>query len=265
MFSQQAAQGIANAISFERLRETIDELNVTRQQLLESERLAAIGKTAAFVAHEIRNPLATIGGWANSIGKNVNRPERVREAADIILQESSRLEVMLKGVMDFARPSTPVFTMEDVNHIITATLNRLHGMFDEAKVKPHAELDVNLPRIKVDASQLEQVLINLMKNAVEAIASRPAASPAGNIWVRSWRDGGDFVALGVKDDGGGMAPDILEHVFDPFYTTKHRGSGLGLAISRGIIASHGGRLDIINTPGAGVDMVIRLPVGETSR
>jgi hypothetical protein len=256
-FSQQAAQGIANAISFERLHETIDELNATRQQLLESERLAAIGKTAAFVAHEIRNPLATIGGWANSILRKPDRRDRAEEAAKVILSETTRLERMLKGVMDFARPNQPVLTIEELNPIVENTLRKLAATFEGTKIAVRKELAPGLPRLKVDASQLEQVLVNIIKNATEAIGDRP-----GSIFVRTWKDGEEFAAIGVKDDGGGIAPEILDKLFDPFYTTKHRGSGLGLAVSRGIIASHGGRLDVLNTPGVGVDMIIRLPVGK---
>jgi len=152
-FSQQAAQGIMNAISFEKLRETIAELNATRQQLLESERLAAIGKTAAFVAHEIRNPLSTIGGWANAIFKKSDRRDRVEEAAKIILDETRRLEAMLKGVMDFARPSSPVFTVEEVNPIIENTIRRVTGILIP-NISLHKELQHGLPRVRVDAGQL---------------------------------------------------------------------------------------------------------------
>ena len=125
MFAQQAALAIFNANTFERLRDTITELNSTRQQLVQNERLAAIGKTAAFVAHEIRNPLVTIGGFARSLKKHPDARERVIEGAGIIVQEIERLEGMLKGVMDFARPSTPVFTVEDVNTLVKVSSQRV--------------------------------------------------------------------------------------------------------------------------------------------
>ncbi|MBN1808290.1 MAG: PAS domain-containing protein [Planctomycetes bacterium] len=258
-FAQQASQGILNAISFERLRETIDELNATRQQLLESERLAAIGKTAAFVAHEIRNPLATIGGWARSILKKSTNRQRVEEAAGIVLEETTRLESMLKDVMDFARPSKPVFTVEQVNPIVATTLNKLARVINSARITVDKKFADNLPRVKVDAAQIEQVLLNLIKNSVEAIGQKQ-----GTVTISTWKDGSDFVAIGVKDTGGGISTDVMGRMFDPFYTTKHRGSGLGLAVSRGIIASHGGRLDVVNKPGTGLEMIIRLPAGEVS-
>lgn len=255
MFAQQAALAISNAGAFEKLRDTISELNATRQRLLENERLAAIGKTAAFVAHEIRNPLVTIGGFARLLRKHAHDARRVHEAANIIAAEISRLEAMLKGVMDFARPSTPVFTAEDANAVARKAIERFRPSIADRQITIQTELAADLPPARLDAQQIEQVLLNLLKNSSEAIGGR-----GGRIKVSSGTDGSrSLVFLSVDDNGGGIPQEILEHVFDPFYTTKRYGSGLGLAVCRGIIAGHAGTLEVLNRPGDGVEMRVALP------
>lgn len=255
MFAQQAALAISNAATFERLRDTIAELNSTRQQLVQNERLASIGKTAAFVAHEIRNPLVTMGGFARSLKKRPGDRARVDEGTGIIIQEIERLEGMLKGVMDFARPSTPVFTTEDLNSLVTASLGHTTAIVANSRIEMEHELSPGLPPVRMDIQQMEQVLLNLVKNSTEAFGDGP-----GHILIKTWADDNrSHVYLSVDDNAGGIPQEILDRIFDPFYTTKRYGSGLGLAICRGIVAGHDGILEVLNRPGQGVEMRIRLP------
>ncbi len=248
----QAAVAIENAKLFERLRasrEKIDELNT---HLLRSERLAALGELSMQVAHEIRNPLAAIGGFARSIAKRMDDGSPDRRFIDIIVKETERLERILTEHLSFAKLSPPKFSHGDINEILAESV----GLFEE-KVKSAGatvglELAGNLPKVLVDADKMKQVFINLLQNALDYV------SEGGRIWVSSAR-ADRTVEIRFANDGPPIPPEVLDRLFVPFATTKESGSGLGLPIAYEIVHEHGGTIDVGRSE-LGTVFLITLPL-----
>jgi signal transduction histidine kinase len=212
-----------------------------------------VGKIAAHVAHEIRNPLATIGGFARAIVRRPDQTERTVKNARIISDEATRLENLLKGVMDFSRPSHPLLKVGDLNAIAERAF-RLHAELLAAR-NIHADLDLDpsLPELAFDENQMLQVLQNLLRNAVDSMPQGGALS------LKTEREEKNAV-LRVADTGSGIPAEVKDRIFSPFFTTKADGTGLGLAVSKRIVDSHNGQIDCESKPGKGTVFVIRLPL-----
>ena len=250
-FASHAALALENAGLYRSLEEQVrevekayDALEHTQDELVRSERLAVIGEMSARVAHEIRNPLATIGGFARFILKQPDA-DRVQSEARIIVEEVERLERLLTGTLSLARSSGAEIVPADLNEIYQAARAIVGSALDE-RIAMREELAADLPPIEVDVSQIKQVLINVMQNALQAmpsggelrVATRAYHDPEKPDWTGSW------VEIEVGDTGEGIPPEDLDKVFSPFFTTKAYGTGLGLAICAKIIDDHGGRIAI---------------------
>ncbi len=237
--------------------EDVSEVRALTDQLIRADRLAAMGELTAGVAHEVRNPLGIIRASVQLVEDSDGDPTRVREAARIIKQEIDRLDRVIKALLDFGRPSAPTLRPTNVEDVVDDVV-----LFTrQFAVQAHVEIDTQFaaadPIVLADADQLKQVLVNLVSNAVQAMEDT-----GGRIAVRVWDDD-EFVLVSVADDGPGIAPEVLERVFDPFYSTRDSGTGLGLTIVHRIIDQHGGRVEAQSTPGAGTTFTIALPA--TSR
>lgn len=259
MFASQAAIAIENAQILSDLEDKVQELQIAYQDLekaqdalIRNEKLAAIGEVSARLAHEIRNPLATIGGFAKSIQKKYDDRERTIRNANIIVEEVHRLEHILSNVLDFTKSGTPKKTPGDINELMRKTLNIMEAnIFSKGVV---AVLDLAEGRLdaEFDEPQLKQVLINLMQNAINAMPE------GGAIEIRSQELDGE-IRIDIRDTGVGIPQQHLENIFEPFFTTRGNGTGLGLSISNRIIQNHGGRLEITSKEGAGTSVSIFLP------
>jgi signal transduction histidine kinase/PAS domain-containing protein len=253
MFANQAGLTIENAYTYAELREKMIRLRAAQASLVHSENLATIGRMAAHVAHEIRNPLTTIGGFARSIIKHPDKPERIAGNAQVIIDEVRRLESILSSVMDFSRPAKPVLTEcrldELLKKVVAETTQTLAGK----GVALDLEIDPDVPPIQADGEKLKQVIINLLRNAAEAMTS------GGAIQLRLRRSG-TLVEVDVTDTGPGIPAKIAAKIFSPFFTTKADGTGLGLAVSRKIVEDHGGQLRVRSELGKGSTFVISLPL-----
>ena len=229
------------------------------QCLYQSQKMAAIGELSTYIAHEIRNPLFAIGGFANALLRIPSLDESAGEKARIILEESRRLDQILKSIINFARPTEQAINAVDINALARQTVELMS--FGTGKTIPIAlELAENIPHIHGNAEMLKQCLINLIKNAQEAMDS-------GTITVRStYRN--ESVHLEVADNGPGIPPELQEKIFNPFFSTKDKGAGLGLAMTQKIINEIGGKLLLNSRVGHGtlVSMVLRpiLAVAETA-
>jgi len=236
------------------LTRQVEQVREAQCQLIQSERLADVGRLTALVAHEIRNPLTTIGGFARRLLKRAD-DEQEQHYASIIVDETERLGRLLAGIMDFVRPGEPRKQRTD----IAAVLDRAIALTSAARATKHIAIDRDiedgLPTLWADPGQLEQVLINVLTNACDAIDDE------GTITTTIGCDG-DHLVLRIADTGCGIGPDQLHSLFDPFYTTKPGGNGLGLPIAGKIIEDHGGRIDIGSEPGRGTHVTVRLPIGE---
>jgi signal transduction histidine kinase len=240
------------------LERQIEALRDAQCQLLDSERLADVGRLTSQVAHEIRNPLTTIGGFARRIAEKGQGDERTLRYASIIVEEVERLERLLAGVMDFVRPGPPQKAPTDINALVARALAACEGELQGKHIAIEKHLHPDLPEALVDPDQIEQVFVNILKNAFDSIPDR------GTVTVLTER-AADSLVIRVSDTGMGIAPDDLANVFDPFYTTKPGGTGLGLAVASKIVDDHGGRILIGSEAGKGTHVNIRLPLGLPSQ
>lgn len=259
-FANQAGVALANAQAFEQLAASLEELRRTQAALSRAERLAGIGSVAAHVAHEIRNPLVSIGGFARRLEKQADHcdPEYVRSRTQIIVKEVQRLEQILRNVADFTAPGAPQLGPVEPNSVIEEVLRVQQPVFEDAAIVVETALADDLPVIQADRGKLLQVMLNLVRNAMQAMDGH------GHLQLRTARtpDGGAMV-IEVVDDGPGIPADRLEEIFNPFFTNKADGTGLGLAVSRKIVTDHGGELTVESEEGAGAKFIIRLPLAET--
>jgi PAS domain S-box-containing protein len=254
VFANQAGVALANAQAFDELERTVQALQEAQERLAVSERMAGIGQVAAHVAHEIRNPLVSIGGFARRIQRKAGDPNYVEQRAAIIVHEVERLERILRNVMDFTAPAKPELGETDLNGVISAVIESQQPAFEEHATTVITSLDPSLPHVPADANQITQVIINLVRNATQAMDG------AGTVTLSTRRvDPGRMVEVSVQDTGPGIPRDKLQAIFNPFFTNKADGTGLGLAVSRKIIVDHGGTLTCESELGGGAKFLIRLP------
>jgi PAS domain S-box-containing protein len=252
-FAAHAALAISAASAYSRLEDQLNQLEEAQDRLVRSERLATVGRLAAHVAHEIRNPLATIGGFARSILKSSGDPAKAQRNARIIVEEVERLEQILANVMNFSKPGNPVLRDKKINEIVDAVCTFHENLFAERRVLLHKSLDPRCPTLRLDPDQMRQVLLNLVQNAVDSM-------PNGGELTVLTRALQDRVEIVIADTGQGMGEDVLESLFQPFFTTKVGGTGLGLSVSQKIVHDHGGDIFVRSKPGAGSSFTISLPV-----
>ncbi len=255
IFGFQTALSIESYKNLSMVNREMQKIRDRQDAIVESEKLAAVGRIALHIAHEIRNPLVTVGGYARralqlsrDAGKNA---EMIRGAAQVILKESERLEKVLSNVMDFTRPSPYIQQFNNINEIITDTIDLLRNLFQERRIGITMNLKKDVPLIKSDFNQMKQVMLNLVQNAIDA-------TPAGGVVEISTDADAGYVRISVGDNGVGIREDYLDRVFEPFYTTKITGVGLGLAIVRKVISDHGGEITVKNRPGGGTQFEISL-------
>ena len=259
-FASQAALAIANVTAYQKVEEQVQklqeaygQLEAAQQQLIHAESLATIGRMAAHVAHEIRNPLTTIGGFAHSILRKPDNEERSTRNARIIVKEVERLEQILANVMDFSKPGTPTLVQDNLNRIAQDVASFYQPDMAGRGIDLVLDLGRNVPDSRLDPDQMRQVFINLIQNGVESMRS------GGCLTLRTWLDEGNVFAE-VQDAGEGIPPHLLENVFEPFFTGKSGGTGLGLAVSQKIAVDHGGRLLVHSEKGKGSRFTIVIPV-----
>jgi two-component system, NtrC family, sensor histidine kinase HydH len=225
------------------------------EQLRRSERLAALGRLAAGIAHEIRNPLSSIKGFAAILAGRFREEERSRKIADVMVQEVDRLDRVVTELLDFARPTELHKQPSDCGALIRHSLQLVEGDALRQNVKIEWLVQPEDMKVEVDPDRFAQILLNLYLNSLQAMES------GGTLKIEAARHD-DQVFLAVTDSGKGIAPEHLAHVFDPYFTTKPRGAGLGLANVHKLIEAHGGDIEVESSPGMGSSFVIRLPVCE---
>jgi len=225
------------------------ELRAQGEALLRSERLAAIGRIAAQITHEIRNPLSSISLNAEELGE---RAPDARELCDAIVREVDRLTGITEEYLRFARLPKPQLQRADVNDTVRDLLDFVRPELEAGGVRVTASLSPGLPRVLADVAQLRQLLLNLLRNAREAMSS------GGSLYLATRSEEG-LVSLEIHDTGHGISPERMERIFDPFFTTKARGTGLGLAMAQEIAQEHGGQLLCESVAGEGTVFTLRLP------
>jgi two-component system NtrC family sensor kinase len=248
----------------ERVDQKTRELRRTLDEVLHVEKMASVGKMAAVLAHEINNPLAGILTYAKLLRKwvekgNVTEAKKQEslQSLDLIASESRRCGELVKNLLTFSRTSPMNIESTDLNMVVDRCLMLVRHQLEITGVREQLNLASGLPFIQCDPSQIEQVLLALVMNAIDAMPQ------GGNLWLTTRVLGkGDQAEIIVRDDGTGIAQDVLARMFEPFVTTKEsgRGIGLGLAVSRNIIERHGGRIQVQSEHGKGTTFTIVLPV-----
>ena len=219
-----------------------------------AERLATVGQLAAGIAHEIRNPLASISGSIELLRQAPQTSEDDRTLMAIVHREIERLNVLVGDLLDYANPRPKQPADFDLGALVEETLRVARGEQALGEIELACEVDQPLS-INADPAKLRQVVWNLVRNAADA-----AATGGKHVRVEARRTDG-AVTISVADDGPGIARELVARIFDPFVTTKRKGTGLGLATSHTIVAEHGGRIDVETELGKGTKMVVTLPTG----
>jgi two-component system cell cycle sensor histidine kinase/response regulator CckA len=230
-------------------------------QLLQTEKMAALGQTISGVAHELNNPLATILSWAERLAQRVTGDDDpMKRGLDVILSESERAARIVRNLLTFARKRQSTRALVDLNQIVRETLGLRAYEQRITNITVIPALAAGLPQVFADGHQVKQVLLNLLMNAEQAMLG---AHGRGTIVIRTWHDSArQIVVLEVNDDGPGVADDVQGKIFDPFFTTKEvgKGTGLGLTVAYAIVQEHGGRITLKSHRGTGASFFVELPV-----
>jgi signal transduction histidine kinase len=262
LLSPQIAVFIRNARLYQELEKRIAAQKIAESRLVRSAKLAAVGEMAAGVAHELNNPLTTVTGFAELILESLPKDSAEYEDLTLVLQEAHRARGVVRRLLDFSRQGEVLRASVDINELLTNVLALMHHLAQTSGVEIRVELWEELPQIRVDRNQLQQVFLNMIHNALQAMPS------GGKLVLQTQvdqRNGQEWIGVRVQDTGVGIEKKDLDKIFEPFFTTKPsgQGTGLGLSISYGIVSEHGGYIDVESKKGSGTTFVVWLPVAVT--
>ncbi|MDR2041394.1 MAG: histidine kinase [Tannerella sp.] len=248
----QAAFAIENTILYE-------EQSARIKKMYRADRLAILGQLAAGAAHEIRNPLTSIRSTIQYLGKGMKDSDKLEMIGEL-MEEVDRINKIVQGLLLFSKPSEMEMSKVDIENLLQQTLVLLHNTLVRRQIEVTVEVCVQNTVVTADASQLKQVFLNVILNAIEAMEnSEVKRLRLGVETMHSFDYQSRFLQVSITDSGKGIDPADSESIFNPFYTTKKDGTGLGLPISFGIINRHGGEMEINSQPGKGATVVIKLP------
>jgi signal transduction histidine kinase/ActR/RegA family two-component response regulator len=258
VLADQAALALENARLYESAQDSLVRLRDTQAQLVQAAKMSAVGQLVSGVAHELNNPLSVIIGYGQLLlGREV--PATVKRPVELIVTQGERMSKIVRNLLYFARQRPPERGAVNVRQVVEQTLALRINQLTLSKIAVHTDFADNVPLTTGDAQQLEQVFLNLLLNAEQAILE---AKAQGEITlITRVREDGPTIVAQIIDDGPGIPPDSLPRIFEPFYTTKTvgMGTGLGLSVSYGIVQEHGGRLSVESKPGQTV-FTLELPV-----
>ncbi len=224
-----------------------------QREISRAQQLATVGELASGVAHEIKNPVIGIASGLDLVKRRLGEDPALSPIMEEMTTQIGRIENAIRELLAFARPATPALADSDVNGIVARAARLVEPAADQADVRIRLDPDPGLPTVPVDRELMNQALVNLLMNAVQA------TPPGGVVAARTERRG-EELALAISDTGRGIAAGDLEHIFKPFFTTRHAGTGLGLSITREIIERHGGRVEVVSRLGRGSTFTILLPL-----
>jgi two-component system, NtrC family, sensor kinase len=241
-----------------KVQEKTEAIYRAQQQLIHSEKLASLGRMAAGVAHEINSPLTGIVTFGHLLLKKFPEGSEDREDVEVIIDQANRCSNIIKGLLGFSRAAAADKAPTNINDVLNSSLNIVKNKADFFNIKLVTTLEPLLHKVTADASQLQQVFLNMIVNAADACEGK------GSITITTanvTEDNRDFIQVEFRDTGYGIKDEDLEKIFEPFFTTKPvgKGTGLGLAVSHGIVQEHGGKITIKTKIGEGTSFLIKLP------
>ncbi len=264
---------IASAGQYQNLRATVNQLQAARMELQEriaaqkmaesrlvqAAKLAAVGEMAAGIAHELNNPLTTVAGFTELALEEIPADQPLHADLELVLRETKRARSVVRRLLDFARQSESIRTRSDLNEIVADALALTHHLLRTGGVVVQTNFAKNLPWVSVDRNQIKQVILNLVHNALHAM---PAGGTLHISTACQSRDKRNWVTIVIRDTGVGIAPENIDRLFEPFFTTRSKdgGTGLGLSVSYGILVDHGGDIDVKSKVGEGSTFTIWLPI-----
>jgi len=233
----------------------ITDRSELERRLVQADKLSSIGLLAAGVAHEVNTPLAVISTYAQMLAKQVTGDDQKSKLLDKIAKQTFRASEIVNSLLNFSRTSPGEFGDVDLNRLIEDTVSLVQHQLDKARIQVKAQLEPGLPAVKGDTGKLQQVFLNLVLNA------RDAMDNGGTLTIRTWSDGA-CARIDLSDTGHGITPDHLPRIYDPFFTTKvaRKGTGLGLSVTYGIVQEHGGVIEVHSKPGAGTLFHLEFPL-----
>lgn len=242
-----------------KVEEKTEAIRRAQDQLIHSEKLASLGRMAAGVAHELNSPLTGIVTFGHLMRDRFPEGSADREDIDVIIEQANRCANIIRGLLGFSRASSEEKAPANLNDIVQASLKIVSNKADFFNIKVILELDESLPDIYVNAPQIQQVFLNMIVNATDAMDGNGTLTIA----TRTAEIGGrDYMEVEFRDTGSGISSENIERIFEPFFTTKPvgKGTGLGLAVSHGLVKDHGGCIRIISKPGEGTSFYIDFPL-----
>lgn len=251
----ERARAEAEKAKADELEKAYNELQELKAQLIQSEKMASLGQLAAGVAHEINNPLTGVLTSGHLLLKRCKSDNPDKEDFEIIVNETTRCREIVRGLLDFARQSSPQITTVDLTKLINDTISIMENQFHVKNIKLIKKLKENIPEIMLDVNQIEQVFVNILLNSIEAMTE------GGTILITSECDQ-HLVYITFQDTGYGISEENIGKIFDPFFTTKSgkKGTGLGLSVSYGIIKKHNGTIEVKSKINEGTTFIIELPI-----
>lgn len=227
-----------------------------RQAIMcQTEKLAAIGQLSAGLAHEINNPIGNVLGYAKLILKDPSMNEKQRERLEIITEQAEKASSIVQGLLNYSRQQEPKMEMVSINNVIESVIRLVSPQIEKRGINIKTDLK-DVPAVKADFRQIEQVLFNIILNSIQAIGSD------GDVRIHTSKTNNGFIEVRIEDTGPGIPKDHIHKIFDPFFTTKHvnEGTGLGLSVCMGIIKKHNGFIDVESEYGKGAAFIIKLPI-----
>ncbi len=238
----------------------VSEQHALTDKLVQADKLVLLGQLSAGVTHEIRNPLAAINLNLQILKRKMKPDSPEYEYVNTALQGVERISRIVEVTLNFSKPTLPDIKDTNMNSVVTSSLELVSSAMKRKEIKTELKLAEKLPKIPVDAKQIQQVMVNLLTNAADAVKQFGIVSIRTYKEKGSRRGDGEYVVISVTDNGIGIPPEDLQKIFNPFFTRKADGTGLGLPITQRIMHQHSGIIDVESTTGKGTTIYIKLPI-----